>query len=432
MLIYPILKKRIHGERAMKKILATLAVMLILGLPAFAADNLDSMYKKAMQQYNLRHYAKAAEIFKEYVKQRPEAAAYYRIGYSLYKLHKTVEADQYFEYAYMISPDFSPGPFVSSMHPQAEPPAPKPAAKPAALAPAPAAQIKPATAAPAAPAAQAPSSAAPATSAAQARPATAVTAPIAAAVQPSPATPAAANAPATPPLAPRAAAPAAPVAQAPPAAQAPSAAQAPKPAAPAPATVPAQSFVAKNKLNLIIGAIVAIYLIISLLLYRHARNARVKASWIAFIPLIQFAVIVLAIKAHGAPPLSGPGPSDLPGFGDFKFTDEDFSASSTKPTQPAAPPKEPESKGPETKAGEFSFPSAPAAPEAGAGESEGKTPAEETTFEIPEEEVDAPGSEKFKMNLSEGSELKSDDFKFDTSEDFSGTEKPKADEEEKK
>ena len=401
----------------MKKILATLAVMLILGLPAFAADNLNGLYKKAMQQYNLRHYAKAAELFKDYVKQRPEAAAYYRIGYCMYKLHKDAEADKYFEYAYFVSPDFSPGPFVSSMHPAAEPPAPKPGVKPAAaqakpgaLAPAPPAQIKPAAAAPAAPAAQAPAPAAPAVPAAQAKPATAVTAPISAAVQVSPATqvsPAATTAPSTPPLAPKPEIPVAPTAQA------------PKPAVPAPAPVPAQSFMAKNRMLVIIGAIVAVYLIISILLFRHARKAGVSASWIAFIPLIQFAVIVLAIKAHGAPPLSGPGPSDLPGFGDLKFTDEDFSSSSAKTTNAPETPSEPE-KAPETKTGEFSFPAVPNAPDADAG----KTPAEETTFEIPEEEFGAPGSEKFKLNLSEGSELTSEDFKPDAPEDASTTNKP--------
>lgn|GEM_PF-864910 len=93
----------------MKKVI----FITIMAFALFGASNAvfaheDPEYNEALKYYNSKNYQKAVELFKEYVKKTPDAAAYYRIGYGLYELKKYDEAAEYFKEAYLLDPNFSP------------------------------------------------------------------------------------------------------------------------------------------------------------------------------------------------------------------------------------------------------------------------------------------------------------------------------------
>ncbi len=92
----------------MKKLV--FVVVFVLGLivalnAAFAETDPD--YAAALKLYNSKQYNRAAEQLKEYVKKNPTAAAYYLLGYALYKVGSFDEANEYFKEAYLLDPDFS-------------------------------------------------------------------------------------------------------------------------------------------------------------------------------------------------------------------------------------------------------------------------------------------------------------------------------------
>lgn len=92
----------------MKKII--FAVLMFFALSAvydtpFAAEN--SEYTKALKYYNSKKYKEAVEVLKEQVQKAPSAVDYYLLGYSLYKLGKFEEANEYFKEAYLLDPEFS-------------------------------------------------------------------------------------------------------------------------------------------------------------------------------------------------------------------------------------------------------------------------------------------------------------------------------------
>jgi hypothetical protein len=89
-------------------ILGVFALFVMFGI---SLAETDSEYDKAIQLYNSKKYTEAIRLLKEYVEKKPDASAYYRIGYALYKLRKFNEADKYFEMAYLIDPIFSPKKF---------------------------------------------------------------------------------------------------------------------------------------------------------------------------------------------------------------------------------------------------------------------------------------------------------------------------------
>ncbi len=92
----------------MKKIISIFFAFFMLAvLSGWATAEPDNEYKRALQYYNSGQYEEAAGLFKEYVKKKPIASAYYRAGYALYKLGKRNEAVKYFDEAYLIDPDFS-------------------------------------------------------------------------------------------------------------------------------------------------------------------------------------------------------------------------------------------------------------------------------------------------------------------------------------
>ncbi len=87
-------------------IIAIVFTLCIISGVLFAKT--ETEYEKAIRYYNTGKYKEAVEIFKDYIKTKPEAPAYYRIGYALYELGEYDEANQYFQQAYLIDPSFSP------------------------------------------------------------------------------------------------------------------------------------------------------------------------------------------------------------------------------------------------------------------------------------------------------------------------------------
>ncbi|MEJ2695722.1 MAG: tetratricopeptide repeat protein [Candidatus Sulfobium sp.] len=91
-----------------KVVLVFIAVLVLLVVPGLSGAAGNSEYCAALEAYYGGHYKKAVEDLKDYVNRKPDAAAYYLIGYGLYKLGKYKDATEYFDQAYLIDPTFSP------------------------------------------------------------------------------------------------------------------------------------------------------------------------------------------------------------------------------------------------------------------------------------------------------------------------------------
>jgi tetratricopeptide (TPR) repeat protein len=84
-------------------------IIMILLLQGIAGSAFaDTEYDAALKEYYSGHYKDAVIRLKAYVEKKPDAVAYYLIGYSLYKLHRFPESAEYFKQAYLIDPNFSP------------------------------------------------------------------------------------------------------------------------------------------------------------------------------------------------------------------------------------------------------------------------------------------------------------------------------------
>lgn len=93
----------------MKKVFLIFTLILALGVMSGLSDAAGNHeYDTALRAYYSGHYKTAVEDLKDYVNRKPDAAAYYLIGYGLYKLGKFEEATENFEQAYLIDPTFSP------------------------------------------------------------------------------------------------------------------------------------------------------------------------------------------------------------------------------------------------------------------------------------------------------------------------------------
>jgi len=98
-----------NKEEIMKKVFLIFTLILVLGVMSGVSDAAGNHeYDAALRAYYSGHYKTAVEDLKDYVNRRPDAAAYYLIGYGLYKLRKYKEATEYFDQAYLIDPTFSP------------------------------------------------------------------------------------------------------------------------------------------------------------------------------------------------------------------------------------------------------------------------------------------------------------------------------------
>jgi len=103
MIIMPFNKRR----RLMKKTGLVIALLLLFAAVSGAAVTDDKEFRTGLKYYNSKNYKAAVKQFKEYVDRKPDPAAYYLLGYSLYKLGRLSEADDYFSEAYFIDPEFS-------------------------------------------------------------------------------------------------------------------------------------------------------------------------------------------------------------------------------------------------------------------------------------------------------------------------------------
>ena len=106
-----LLARNFRGRETTMKTTTFIAVTflaLFLATGVFAQKG--SEYDKALQYYDSGNYREAVKLLRSYVKNNPDASAYYRLGYGLYELGKFAEADSYFKQAYLIDPTFSPEP----------------------------------------------------------------------------------------------------------------------------------------------------------------------------------------------------------------------------------------------------------------------------------------------------------------------------------
>ena len=91
----------------MRKTGLVIALLLLFAAVSGAAVLDDKEFRAGLKQYNKKNYKAAVTKLKEYVDRKPDPAAYYLLGYSLYKLGRFSEADEYFSEAYFIDPEFS-------------------------------------------------------------------------------------------------------------------------------------------------------------------------------------------------------------------------------------------------------------------------------------------------------------------------------------
>lgn len=88
------------------RIVFFLLVMIITGSTAIAGSNNE--YETARKYFYSGRYSEAVKHLKDYTAQKPDASASYMMGYSLYKLKRFDEANEYFQDAYLLDPAFSP------------------------------------------------------------------------------------------------------------------------------------------------------------------------------------------------------------------------------------------------------------------------------------------------------------------------------------
>ena len=94
-------------EEGMKKLGLIIALFLLFSAVSDGAVPNDKEFRRGLKFYNSKNYKAAVKQLQEYVNKKPDPTAYYLIGYSLYKLGKFSEANEYFRQAYLIDPEFS-------------------------------------------------------------------------------------------------------------------------------------------------------------------------------------------------------------------------------------------------------------------------------------------------------------------------------------
>jgi len=94
-------------------------IIMVFSVSAVSAQ--DDAYAKGVRAYFKKDYAAAVNYLKEYVAKKPEAKAYYFLGYAQYELKRRTgsprgrkdfwadtDSAKYFREAYLIDPEFSP------------------------------------------------------------------------------------------------------------------------------------------------------------------------------------------------------------------------------------------------------------------------------------------------------------------------------------
>lgn len=86
-----------------------LASLMILAMSTGVLAETD-LYTNAVSAYQQGNFGKAIQLLETYVSQKPNANAYYLLGYAHYKKKNYLESSKYFREAYMIDPEVSPIP----------------------------------------------------------------------------------------------------------------------------------------------------------------------------------------------------------------------------------------------------------------------------------------------------------------------------------
>jgi len=117
----------------MRKTGLIIVLLLLFAAVSGAAVTDDKEFRTGLKYYNSKNFKAAVRQFKEYVGRKPDPTAYYLLGYSLYKLGRFSEADEYFTEAYFIDPEFSPEKAGLVKKPSGEAARKKPAVKKASV-----------------------------------------------------------------------------------------------------------------------------------------------------------------------------------------------------------------------------------------------------------------------------------------------------------
>jgi TolA-binding protein len=89
-------------------------VLFALSVPSVSAQ--EGLYRKGLHAYLKKDYRNAAKYLREYTDQKPDAAAYYLLGYANYKLKNRKEAEENFREAYLLDPGFTPKSLAMKEH----------------------------------------------------------------------------------------------------------------------------------------------------------------------------------------------------------------------------------------------------------------------------------------------------------------------------
>ena len=97
----------LSGNKWKLKIAACICITAVLLTAVFAAAQ-ENIYDKAVTAYDKGDFRTAAEYLKKYVEKKPDAYAYYLLGYALYKMKDNPASAKYFREAYTLDPNVSP------------------------------------------------------------------------------------------------------------------------------------------------------------------------------------------------------------------------------------------------------------------------------------------------------------------------------------
>jgi TolA-binding protein len=94
----------LSGNRWKVTIVAVIVAVFLMTAFAPAQENI---YDKAVRAYGKKDFKTAVKYLKEYVEKKPDAYAYYLLGYALYKIKDNSASERYFKEAYTLDPNVS-------------------------------------------------------------------------------------------------------------------------------------------------------------------------------------------------------------------------------------------------------------------------------------------------------------------------------------
>lgn len=100
-------KIEMTGPEILLKTLIKLFVLLLLLSVSAEAWAAGDSYDDALRLFKGRDYNNVVVYLERYIAKRPDAAAYYMLGYSCYKLREFSKSREYFNEAFLIDPGFT-------------------------------------------------------------------------------------------------------------------------------------------------------------------------------------------------------------------------------------------------------------------------------------------------------------------------------------